>query len=132
MDISKENKQDNELKIATSLRLWQLLFPNMQQLSARSRKVGRDKLTRAEVFFDLIQRQHLAMITGNEDFTNVSILSLSESWGWYRPTAKKFLEELEEAGAIILRSDGNRTYVRLTNILGDNISFPVGTTDVDR
>lgn len=51
---------------------------------------------------------------------NSSVLKLADSWGWMRPTAKKFLETLAGMGVITLTPMGNRIVVRLNNILGEN------------
>lgn len=105
-------------KIVCNFKLLQALCPNYQhKITNRKSPSGANKLTKAEAFFDLVNRQRLALITTGDDVINISVISLSDSWGWNRKTTRNFLEELVEFGVLIFKPDANRTIIQLTNII---------------
>ena len=89
---------------------------------ANQSKGNRHRYSKAEAFFDLLDRQRISNSTGDNDYMSNSVQLLANTWGWMRPTAKKFLDKLQEIGAITLTSSGNRIVVSLNNIIGEDTS----------
>ncbi len=106
------------LQVATSFELWDFLLDG-RTITNKS-KGNKHRYTKAEAFFDLLDRQRISNSTFDDGYMNSSVLKLADSWGWMRPTAKKFLETLAGMGVITLTPMGNRIVVRLNNILGEN------------
>ena len=106
------------LQIATSFELWDFLLDG--RAIANKSKGSKHRYTKAEAFFDLLDRQRISNSTFDDGYMNSSVLKLADSWGWMRPTAKKYLNTLADMGVITLTPMGNRIVVRLNNILGEN------------
>ena len=125
-NISISNRLSNApnhkatLEIVTSFELWDFLLDG--RTMANQSKGNRHRYSKAEAFFDLLDRQRISNSTGDNDYMNNSVQLLANTWGWMRPTAKKFLDKLQEIGAITLTSSGNRIVVSLNNIIGEDIS----------
>jgi hypothetical protein len=100
----------NEMKIQTDIRLWNLLL----QGSKKSHK-----LSKAEAFYDLLNRQRIALLTRGDEYLDGSVLEFSKAWGWDRETVGKFLEKLQDLNILTLRMVGNRKAVRLNYTLND-------------
>lgn len=109
--------QKSTLEVVTNFELWEYLLDG--RTIANLSKGGKHRYTKAEAFFDLLDRQRISDSTFDDGYMNSSVLLLANAWGWMRPTAKKFLDRLEEIGAITLTPMGNRTVVRLNNIVGE-------------
>ena len=105
------------LEIVTSFELW-----DYGRTMANQSKGNRHRYSKAEAIFDLLDRQRISNSTGDNDYMSNSVQLLANTWGWMRPTAKKFLDKLQEIGAITLTSSGNRIVVSLNNIIGEDIS----------
>lgn len=80
---------------------------------------GRRKTTgnhsRAEAFYDLIDRHYTALLSGHET-PNDSFRELSRAWHWNRDTTAAFLENLERLGVVTIDMEGNRKTVRMNCI----------------
>ena len=107
--MNEQNTQQNNalagLTIQTDIALWRLLLQGMKKSH---------KLSRVEAFYDLIDRHCIAMLKGEDDHINGTIHNMAKSWGWDRETVAKFLDNLQQLGAVTLDTDGSRKTVRLT------------------
>lgn len=106
--MNQQNTQQNNalagLTIQTDIALWQLLLQGMKKSN---------KLSRAEAFFDLIDRHCIAMLKGENDHISGTIHNMAKAWGWDRDTVARFLDNLQQLGVVTINSDGNRKTVRL-------------------
>jgi hypothetical protein len=66
------------------------------------------KYSRLEAFRDLMERQRIALLTGDGKFMKGSVLEFSKAWGWDRDTVSRFLEKLQELGIVTMTLAGNR------------------------
>ena len=96
------------MKILTDFSLWNLLLEN-------SVPTGHKKLTKAEAFYDLLNRQKQAVIY-DQDVLPGNFQILADNWNWHRQTVKKFLSELQAIGAIEIDLSVNRTVIRVANV----------------
>ena len=110
--------QKSTLEVVTNFELWEYLLDG--RTIANLSKGGKHRYTKAEAFFDLLDRQRISDSTFDDGYMNSSVLLLANSWGWMRPTAKKFLDTLAEMKVITLTPMGNRIVVRLNNIMGED------------
>lgn len=115
---STQTERKASLQIATSFELWDFLLDG--RAIANQSKGTKHRYTKAEAFFDLLNKQRIYNSTLDDVYINSSVLQLADSWGWMRPTAKKFLDSLAEMKVITLTPMGNRIVVRLNNIMGEN------------
>lgn len=115
---STQTERKASLQIATSFELWDFLLDG--RAIANQSKGTKHRYTKAEAFFDLLDRQRISQSTFDDGYMNSSVLLLANSWGWMRPTAKKFLDTLAEMKVITLTPMGNRIVVRLNNIMGED------------
>lgn len=71
---------------------------------------GKDnaKFSKMEALYDLLDRQRLTVVSGEEWF-DCSTLRLAREWKWQRPTVKKFLAKLVNLGVLNLQPSGSRT-----------------------
>ena len=113
---SSQTDRKASLQIATSFELWDFLLDGRS--IANQSKGTKHRYTKAEAFFDLLNKQRIYNSTLDDVYINSSVLQLADSWGWMRPTAKKFLDALAEMKVITLTPMGNRIVVRLNNIMG--------------
>lgn len=96
--------------IATDYRLWCVLFQDTTKKRAR-------RLTRAEAFFNLVQRQRLSMQMPGYDIADGGYQQLAEEWGWDRTTVRKFLQELTDIGAVSTEiKPPNRRFIKLLGV----------------
>lgn len=107
-----------QMKIVTDIRLWQLLLQGMKK---------QHKLTRVEAFYDLIDRQHIAMLTSTCEHMRGSVLEFSKAWGWDRETVMRFLDNLEQLGVVTIHMAGNRKAVKLNYGTIDALAKPKNT-----
>lgn len=116
----QDDIQTKPLRFITDYSLWNILFPRQSQILTASTK----KLTRAEAFVDLINRQCLAIITNDDNFLQITAVALSKAWGWDRTTVKKFILALQKINAIsCLPNVNGKTVIRINNILGEKHSL---------
>ncbi len=99
------------ITIQTDFSLWNFLFQGYANQ-------GPHRFTKAEAYFDLLNRERLAALTKDDEFLNSSIQTLSNVWSWERASVKKFIGTLCSIGAASVKSDGYKYTVRLTNIYG--------------
>jgi len=74
---------------------------------------------KSRIFFDLVNRKRLSLITHDESFVDVSVQTHAQSWGWNRKAARSFLDELSLTGTISLCSTDDKTTILLHAILVD-------------
>jgi hypothetical protein len=106
------------LEVVTSFELWDYLLDG--RTIANQAKGGRHRYSKAEAFFDLLDRQRISNSTFDDGYMNSSVMLLASAWGWMRPTAKKFLDRLADMGVVTLTHRGNSTVVRINNIVGED------------
>lgn len=104
----KPTQPQSGMKILTDFSLWNLLLEN-------SVPTGHKKLTKAEAFYDLLNRQKQAIIY-DQDMLPGNFQILADNWNWHRQTVKKFLSELQAIGAIEIELSVNRTVIRVANV----------------
>lgn len=101
---TQQNNAEYSVTIPASRKLWKYLLQGQRNSTK--------KLSRVQAFYDLIERQHTALLKG-EDSRSASIIELTKAWHWNRDTVAKFLDNLQQLGAVTLDTDGNRKKVRL-------------------
>ena len=104
--------------MVVSFELWKFLVDGCA-LTNQS-KGTKHRYTKAEAFFDLLDRQRKAISIDDDGYMDSSVMKLADGWGWMRITAKKFLDKLADMGVVTLTPAANRIVVRLNNILGEN------------
>lgn len=100
--------------VETDFTLWNYLFQGYT-------KQPRHRYTRAEAYFDIINRQRLTTLTGDDEFIDASLQDLANAWSWDRGSVRKFIEALSEIGAVTFKKDqrqNNKTVIRLNNVSG--------------
>ena len=100
--------------IRTDFNLWNLLFQGYT-------KQPRHRYTKAEAYFDIINRQRLTTLTGDEEFIDATLQDLANAWSWDRGSVRKFIEALSEIGAVTFKKDdrqNNKTVIRVNNVSG--------------
>ena len=95
---SSHTDRKASLQIATSFELWDFLLDG--HAIANQSKRTKHRYTKAEAFFDLLNRQRISQSTFDDGYMNSSVLLLANSWGWMRPTAKKFLDTLADMNVL--------------------------------
>ncbi len=97
-------------------------YDTWSYLVARKIRMPRHRYTRAEAFYDLLRRQRLMVVDGSSnDFIDASLQDLSIAWRWDRGTVQRFIDGLQEKGAVITsldRARNNKTLIRVNNISG--------------
>lgn len=62
------------------------------------------------------------ILDGNdEDYIDASLQDLANAWSWDRGAVRRFMEALEDMGAVTLDTDytrNNKTVIRLNNVSG--------------
>ena len=105
--MTEDNVQQNakaQMTIVTDLRFWDYLVQGQKQPH---------KFTRVEAFHDLLHRQHIALLTGEDEFLKGSALEFSKVWGWDRETVGRFLKNLQDMNVLTIRLAGKRMAVKL-------------------
>lgn len=111
---SENTVRTTPMVICTDFKLWNLLFQGYT-------KQPRHRYTRAEAYFDIINRQRLATLTGDDEFIDAGLQDLANAWSWDRGSVRKFIEALSEIGAVTFKKDkrqNNKTAIRANNISG--------------
>ena len=114
-DASPSETKQTGMVIVTDFALWNYLFQGYFNQGAH-------RYSRAEAFFDLVNRQRLANLTGDGEFLEAGIQQLANVWSWDRTSVRKFIGSLCELGAASIETKNNRTCIRLTNIEGSDPS----------
>ena len=113
-DASPSETKQTGMVIVTDFALWNYLFQGYVNQGAH-------RYSRAEAFFDLVNRQRLAYLTGDGEFLEAGIQQLANVWSWDRTSVRKFIGSLCELGAASIETKANRTCIRLTNIEGSDL-----------
>ena len=119
MNCQEKIQQENTVRttpmvVETDFTLWNYLFQGYT-------KQPRHRYTRAEAYFDIINRQRLTTLTGDDEFIDASLQDLANAWSWDRGSVRKFIEALSEIGAVTFKKDhrqNNKTVIRLNNVSG--------------
>ena len=97
---------------------YQMTIPMSRQL-LKYLLQGRRKTTgnhsRTEAFYDLMERQQTALMSGKETLTE-NLGALAKRWRWNRDTTAAFLANLEQLGAVTIDMEGNRKSIRVNFI----------------
>lgn len=107
------------LIIPTDVPLWDYLVKGTPKA---------DKLSRVQAFYDLIERQHVALLKGEGESLSATMQDLANKWGWNRETVTRFIDNLEQLGTLTVDTTGNRKTVTLNystddkNYTGDFLS----------
>ena len=109
--MTEQNTQQNNIlkkvRIQTDISLWKMLLQGIKKTH---------KLSRVEAFYDLIDRQCVSMLKGEDSHLSGSILEIAKAWGWDRETVGRFLDNLEQLGVVTIDMEGNRKTVRMNCI----------------
>ena len=103
-----QNNVLTKVKIQTDIPLWKLLLQGIKKTH---------KLTRVEAFYDLIDRQCVSLLKGEDTHLSGNINEISKAWGWDRETVGRFLDNLEQLGILTIDLDGNRKAFRMNCIV---------------
>ena len=110
--MAEQNVHQNnalaELKIQTDIPLWKLLLQGIKKTH---------KLSWVEAFYDLIDRQCVSILKGGDTHLSGSIIEIAKAWGWDRETVGRFLDNLEQLGAVSIDIEGNRKTFRMNCIV---------------
>lgn len=106
MKIQQSNNAENSMMIPTSRQLWNYLLHGQKNSTKR--------LSRVEAFYDLIDRQHAALLSDTNDGIG-AIIELARAWRWNRDTTSGFIDTLRRLGAVTCEKDGNRKIIRLNH-----------------
>ena len=113
MTEQKEHKKNNaHLKIPTDIPLWNFLVQDIKKSN---------KASRVQAFYDLIERQQIALLKGESESLTATIQDLANKWEWNRETVTRFLDNLEQLNALTVSSTGTRRTIRLNYSIDDNI-----------
>jgi hypothetical protein len=86
--MDKETVRNSQVRIVTDIALWNLLLQGVKK---------QPKYSRLEAFRDLMERQRIALLTGDGKFMKGSVLEFSKAWGWDREYGQPFLGEVTGA-----------------------------------
>jgi len=115
--ITIQSEQPSKsLKILTDIPLWVYLSQGVKSPG---------KMSRVQAFCDLIERQHISMLKGDDDYLKGSVLEFSKTWGWDRETVVRFLDNLRQLDAIAIDMAGNRKAVKLKHVIKDENNIGV-------
>ena len=110
MAVQNEHQNDTraQFRIQTEIPFWVFLVQGMKKSH---------KLSRVEAFYDLIDRQRVALLKGEGDYLKGSILEFAKAWGWDRETVTRFLDNLKQLRVLTIDMVGNRKSVRLNYVI---------------
>ena len=113
-DSNIPNSTSVQMKIPTDIPLWSYLLSG--------HKNSTRKFSRAEAFFDLMQRQYAALHDGREKYLHGNVVKLAAAWHWNRDTASVFLDKLEQLDVLTSHTIGNRKAFMLKyNVSKENV-----------
>ena len=92
------------LIIPTDIHLWNFLVKGMQKTC---------RVSRVQAFCDLVERQQVALLKGEGESLSATMQDLANKWGWNRETVTRFIDNLEQLGALTVHTTGNRKAVKL-------------------
>lgn len=92
------------LIIPTDIHLWNFLVKGVQKTC---------RVSRVQAFCDLVERQQVALLKGEGESLSATMQDLANKWGWNRETVTRFIDNLEQLGALNVDTTGNRKTVTL-------------------
>lgn len=112
MERSKTHKA---MMVVTTYETWSFL---LQGISKRPRH----RYTKIEAYYDLLNRQRIMILDGGgDDCIDACLQDLANVWRWDRGTVQRFIERLEQYGALTTSVDysrNKRIMIRVNNISG--------------
>ena len=88
-----------QIVIQTDIPLWNFLVQGIKKAH---------KVSRVQAFVDLIDRQRIALLKGEDENLTGTIQDMAKAWGWDRDTVARFLDNLEQLGVLTVETTGNR------------------------
>lgn len=106
--MTGQNGQRNNINatliIPTDIHLWNFLVKGVQKTC---------RVSRVQAFCDLIEKQQVALLKRECNSLSATMQDLANKWGWNRETVTRFIDHLEQLGAITVHTMGNRKTVTL-------------------
>ena len=97
-----------QLIIQTDIPLWNFLVQGIKKTH---------RVSRVQAFADLIDRQRIALLKGEDEKLTGTIQDMARTWGWDRDTVVRFLDSLEQLGVITIDTTGYRKTFMLKYII---------------
>lgn len=94
-----QNSANAQIIIQTDIPFWNFLVQGMKKAH---------KVSRVQAFCDLIDRQRIALLKGENENLTGTIQDMAKAWGWDRETVARFLDNLEQLGVLTVDTTGNR------------------------
>lgn len=94
-----QNSANAQIIIQTDIPLWDFLVQGIKKAH---------KVSRVQAFHDLIDRQRIALLKGEDENLTGTIQDMAKAWGWDRDTVARFLDNLEQLGVLTVETTGNR------------------------
>lgn len=94
-----QNSANAQIIIQTNIPLWDFLVQGIKKAH---------KVSRVQAFHDLIDRQRIALLKGEDENLTGTIQDMAKAWGWDRDTVARFLDNLEQLGVLTVETTGNR------------------------
>lgn len=107
INIQSDNT-NMQITIRTDIPFWNYLVQGMKK---------KHKISRAEAFKDLVERQRIALLKGEDTSMDASIQVLAKSWGWNRETVTRFIDNLERLNVLSVNVSGKRKTFSLKYII---------------
>lgn len=107
INIQSDNT-NMQITIRTDIPFWNYLVQGMKK---------NHKISRAEAFKDLVERQRIALLKGEDTNMDASIQVLAKSWGWDRETVTRFIDNLERLNVLSVNVSGKRKTFSLKYII---------------
>ena len=94
-----QNSANAQMIIQTDIPFWDFLVQGIKKAH---------KVSRVQAFHDLIDRQRIALLKGENENIGGTIQDMAKAWGWDRETVARFLDNLEQLGLLTVETTGNR------------------------
>ena len=106
MEEQNEHKKKTSVRliIPTDIYLWNFLVKGVQKTC---------RVSRVQAFYDLVERQQVALLKGEGESISATMKDLANKWGWNRETVTRFIANLEQLGALTVDTTGNRKTITL-------------------
>lgn len=114
---TQQKSEKSQMQILTDISLWKMLAQGTKKTRKRSR---------FEAFFDLLNRQRIALLAEDEGSINFSALELSKAWGWDRVTVTRFIDNLQKRNVLTVSTSRKRKLVRIEGVT--LVKEPPGTS----
>lgn len=99
-----QNSANAQIIIQTDIAFWNFLVQGIKKTH---------KVSRVQAFYDLIDRQRIALLKGENENLIGTIQDMAKAWGWDRYTVTRFLDQLEQLGKLTVETTGNRKSFKL-------------------